>query len=67
MKRIGLITNLNNISEFSNSGYEAATAEQIMHATGGNTGNVAFVYATRKLIANPIIDINWRSHPRVKK
>lgn len=43
MKRIGLIDNLSHYSEFLEWGFETATAKQIMAATGGNTGNVAYV------------------------
>ncbi len=63
MKRIGLIDNLSSIYDFSNFGYENPTSDQVLTATGGNTGNLAFVYAIRKLIANPIVNICWNTDP----
>lgn len=65
MKRIGLIDNLSHINEFVERGFETASAEQILTATGGNTGNVAFVFAIRKLLANPITRIGWGWEPSV--
>lgn len=63
MKRVGLIDNLQNISNFIFEKYETATADDCMAATGGNTGNVAFVYAARKIIKNPIVRIEWGMNP----
>lgn len=58
MKRVGLIDNLSHIDTFITK-YAEATAAQVMAATGGNTGNLAFVAGTRALLANPIKRIGW--------
>lgn len=60
-KRIGVIDNLQDLATFTNARYESATASEVLAATGGNTGNVAFVYATRKILGNPQARISWGS------
>lgn len=59
MKRVGLIDNLSHIAEFRENRFHEADAEAVMAATGGNTGNVAFVHGTRCLIANPMVRAGW--------
>ncbi len=63
MKRVGLIDNLQDLPGFLSKTYEIATSSQVMAATGGNTGNLAFVYAVKKIIANPIRRVQWNSKP----
>lgn len=63
MKRVGLIDNLQDLPGFISKHYETATASQVMAATGGNTGNLAFVYAIKKLIANPMSRMKWGDKP----
>lgn len=59
MKRIGLIDNLGASTAAFTTGFENATAAQVMEATGGNTGNVAFVHATRKILGDTITRVGW--------
>ncbi|CAM7912688.1 polysaccharide pyruvyl transferase family protein [Leclercia adecarboxylata] len=59
MKRIGIIDNLNNIEQFVNYQFSEASAQDVMNATGGNTGNIAFVHGVRKLIGNQLTRIGW--------
>lgn len=59
MKRIGIIDNLNNIEHFVNYQFSEASAQDVMNATGGNTGNIAFVHGVRKLIGNQLTRIGW--------
>ena len=63
MKRIGIIDNLNDIRGFTESRLHTATAADIMTATGGNTGNVAFVFGLKQLIGNPTVRIEWHWKP----
>lgn len=65
MKRVGLIDNLNNIDQFVGDLYSNATAAEVMAATGGNTGNVAFVFGARKILKNPILRVGWGWKPDV--
>jgi hypothetical protein len=65
MKRIGLIDNLNNIDHFVGDLYSKATAAEVMRATGGNTGNVAFVFGARKILKNPIVRVGWGWTPEI--
>lgn len=59
MKRVGIIDNLLSLPSFLEDEYARATAEEVMAATGGNTGNVAFVHGVRKVLANPLRRIEW--------
>jgi hypothetical protein len=43
------------------------TAEQLLHATGGNTGNIVFIEAAKLLIQNSIINIDWSSEANMSK
>jgi len=63
MKRVGILVNHSTISH-DMKWYESATANDIMRATGGNTGNVAFQYATDKLIGNQSQLCHWDTTPR---
>lgn len=65
MKRVGLIDNLQDLQSFIAQKYDEATAAECMAATGGNTGNVAFVHAARKIIGNPITRVGWGWTPAV--
>lgn len=57
--RIGLIDNLGNIDNFLLNHYTYCSAASIMEATGGNTGNIAFVHGTKKLLNNKFKRITW--------
>lgn len=65
MKRVGIIDNLNNIEMFLNYQFSEANADEVMVATGGNTGNIAFVHGVRKLIGNQLIRVGWGWDPTV--
>lgn len=65
MKRVGLIDNLQDLPSFIGTQYATATAAECMAATGGNTGNVAFVHAARKILGNPITRVGWGWTPAV--
>lgn len=62
-RRVGIIDNLEDLHSFVDTKYERASATEIMSATGGNTGNVAFVYAARKVIGNPVRRVSWGTSP----
>jgi hypothetical protein len=62
--RIGIITNLGNSNAFSKNGYENSSSEEILSATGGNTGNVAFVHAVQKIIGGVHSVVNWGDDPK---
>jgi hypothetical protein len=63
MKKIGIIENMAYGPDFFKSEYEYANSSEIMVATGGNTGNVAFVYGVRKIIGDQITTIDWGTSP----
>ncbi|WP_313166630.1 polysaccharide pyruvyl transferase family protein [Massilia oculi] len=66
-RRVGIIDNLEDLHSFVDNRYERASATEIMSATGGNTGNVAFVYAARKVVGNPMTRVSWgTSHEEVR-
>jgi Polysaccharide pyruvyl transferase len=67
MKRIGIIDNLVNIQNLLESRYHNCDSAEVMKATGGNTGNVAFVFGARQIINNPITRIGWDWDPGVVK
>ena len=60
-KRIGLIDNLLDVENFLLRKYHAASAADVMAATGGNTGNVAFVFGTRQILKGPMTRIHWET------
>lgn len=60
---IGLLTNLHNLDQFKSSELGFATSSQIMQATGGNTGNVAFVDAIKKILGDSYTEIQWGLDP----
>lgn len=57
--RIGLIDNLGDIDNFLLNRFSHCSAASIMEATGGNTGNIAFVHGTKKLLNNQFKRITW--------
>lgn len=65
MKRVGLIDNLSNIDDFRAERFHEASAADVMIATGGNTGNIAFVHGVRRLVKNPILRVGWGWSPEV--
>lgn len=65
MKRIAIIDNLVGYSEFCSLGRAEFSPSDISLATGGNTGNVAFVSGTRLSIENKQRVIGWGSNPEV--
>lgn len=58
-RRVGLIDNLVDIDNFISLKLQDATASEIMTATGGNTGNVGFVFGIRKILGNSITRVGW--------
>ena len=65
MKRVGLIDNLSHIVEFREERFHEASAAELMVATGGNTGNVAFVHGVRKILSNPLSRVGWGWDPAI--
>jgi len=65
MKKIALIDNFIHIDLFARKEFETANVEQVLNATGGNTGNVAFVYAIEKIIGDQLTRINWGWDPKI--
>ena len=66
--RVGLIDNLGkNYSDIKNS-LSTASAEQILEATGGNTGNVAYVLGAKKILGNDVSRVCWGdNYANIKK
>ena len=67
MKRIGVIDNLIDIQSLLENKYHNCNAAEVMKATGGNTGNVAFVFGVCQIIKNPLTRIGWGWTPDVVK
>ena len=65
--KIGLITNLTNIDQFVSTKLTTANAEEWMQATGGNTGNVAFVKGVTNLLDHKVSIVNWGDNPKSVK
>lgn len=65
MKRIGVIDNLVNIDYFNKFNLYKANAEQIMSATGGNTGNIAFVFGVQKILMGKLGTVHWGDDPKL--
>tara|TARA_Y100001956_G_scaffold15437_1_gene14866 strand:- start:1744 stop:2904 length:1161 start_codon:yes stop_codon:yes gene_type:complete len=62
--KIGIITNLQNIDKFVSTELAFANSERWMAATGGNTGNVAFVQGIKNIItAEKVGEVHWGDNP----
>lgn len=59
VRTIGIIDNLRDIPSFVASRYESASAAEVMAATGGNTGNVAFVHGVHQILGDRLRRIEW--------
>lgn len=57
--KIGLITNLINSERYVAEHLGFTDAETLLNATGGNTGNVAFVHSVQTLLANDYGIVHW--------
>ena len=64
---IALITNLPNNDHFLKYGLGSTNTQELLAATGGNTGNVAFVHAVQSILANEYQVIDWGSSPKIVK
>ena len=63
--KIGIITNLQNINKFVSTELAFANTERWMAATGGNTGNVAFVQGIKNIIqADKVGEVHWGDNPK---
>lgn len=62
---IGLITNLPNNNHFLKHKLGTTSSFDLLKATGGNTGNVAFVHAVQSILADEYQIIDWGSNPEV--
>lgn len=58
MQRIAHIRNASPETLLAKS-TSSLTADEILSATGGNTGNVVFIDAAKKIIENPVTNIEW--------
>jgi hypothetical protein len=65
MKRVGLIDNLGDVAGLLESRMDVASARDFMDATGGNTGNVAFVFGAKRVLGNPLTRVGWGWTPEV--
>jgi hypothetical protein len=63
MQRIGIIDNLSHIDEFRQTSFLDASAEEVLTATGRNTGNVAFVFAVNRILSSPSVRVGWGWSP----
>lgn len=61
--KVGIITNLIDVDSFVKNQLINASAEQWMTATGGNTGNVAFVTGVQSLVDEDYSIVRWRDDP----
>ncbi|GGW92539.1 polysaccharide pyruvyl transferase family protein [Alteromonas halophila] len=61
--KIGVITNLVNIDDFVAKDMATANSEAWMRATGGNTGNVAFVQGIKNILGDSFGIVNWGDNP----
>lgn len=63
--KIGIITNLQNISKFLSDELAFANTDRWMTATGGNTGNVAFVQGIKNIIqSDKVGEVHWGDNPQ---
>ena len=62
---IGLITNLPNNNHFLKHRLANTNSCDLLKATGGNTGNVAFVHAVQSILADKYQIIDWGANPEV--
>jgi hypothetical protein len=62
-RSIGLITNTGSIPFFTNTQLAYASPADIIHVTGGNTGNVCFIQAIEKLLNYNVKQIDWSDEP----
>jgi hypothetical protein len=62
---IALITNLPNNENFLKFQLETTDSKLLMSATGGNTGNVAFVHAVQSILADTYEVIDWSTDPKI--
>lgn len=62
--KIGVITNLVKIDEFVAKDMATADTEAWMLATGGNTGNVAFVQGIKNILGDSFGVVNWGDNPQ---
>lgn len=62
--KIGIITNLIHIDRFVKSEMAFADSKRWMSATGGNTGNTAFVEGVKKIVkADVVREVHWGDNP----
>lgn len=61
--KIGVITNLIKIDEFVAKKMATADTDSWMEATGGNTGNVAFVQGIKNILGDEFGVVNWGDNP----
>lgn len=62
--KIGVITNLVKIDEFVAKDMATANTDDWMCATGGNTGNVAFVQGIKNILGDNFGIVNWGDNPK---
>lgn len=62
--KIGVITNLIKIDEFVAKKMATADTDSWMEATGGNTGNVAFVQGIKNILGDEFGVVNWGDNPQ---
>lgn len=65
MRKIAIIDNLSGHADFCSRGEATFSIQKLHGVVGGNTGNVAYVSGTRKIIANPQRIIGWGSSPEI--
>ncbi|MBB3061888.1 polysaccharide pyruvyl transferase family protein [Microbulbifer rhizosphaerae] len=61
--KVGLITNLQNNNEFVSEYLWKSDASAVMKATGGNTGNVAFVHSVKNILMDDFEVLSWGHDP----
>lgn len=62
--KIGVITNLIKIEEFVAKRMATANTDEWMQATGGNTGNIAFVQGITNILGHEFGVVYWGDNPK---
>ena len=65
--KVGLITNLVFEDKFVQKELGFCTSEKLLSATGGNTGNVAFVHSVKTLLSDEFGIVHWGDSPSTVK
>ncbi|WP_336489400.1 polysaccharide pyruvyl transferase family protein [Methylobacterium nigriterrae] len=57
--RVGLVSNLPGLDSVRQQGVQDAALDRVFSAIGGNSGNIAYVAGTRRVLMDEVIAIDW--------